>query len=526
MAMAAMERTACALVTAGVAAGASKAQMFAITAAAMNSISMEARAASSIDASVVARGAAVMEQLSLQAALSRSLGKDFCSAAAAVAEARSSGLLSGHAANAAQGVIELGNTAKHVGLGAGMQLLEAVASKRAERRARRSRQRAAEPVASRGAALGSDEAASTDDYGASTCRAPEASVPCPPLQHPDSGSSGTEPQHAGVLPRQHPSVATACQAKMEHDPRDEHTSVGQDRPGRHAAARRASEASLGRDLRCCTMSVTASPQNRGCQQEFHCWGDNGMQVGERPRQQPTSLPLTTDDAVADGASRPSDQELQPQLRLQQQCPDLVAAGHKPQQSNTVSTPEPRKSGRMGPRWSNHVLTAGSIGARGLQPLLLRDTSDQAVVPSRGPLAQALRDDAEDLSDEIVNPLDDDVEDLSDAFTGVTKAEEGAPNQLAAAHRPRTAVRSTGVQATVAKRASRCTQTTQALQLPAVAHGGAQSPADEGAEEEEDTTMCFSVFRQAVLQSDLTGDQLRRLAKRLGLVSNPGQSQAP
>ena len=183
MAMAAMERIACALVTVGVAAGASKAQMFAITAAAMNSISMEARAASSIDASVVARGAAVMEQLSLQAALSRTLGKDFCSAAAAVAEARSSGLLSGHAANAAQGVIELGNTAKYVGLGTGMQLLEAVASKRAERRARRSRQRVAEPVASRGTALGSDEAASTDDYGASTCRAPEASVPCPPLQH-------------------------------------------------------------------------------------------------------------------------------------------------------------------------------------------------------------------------------------------------------------------------------------------------------------------------------------------------------
>ena len=87
-------------------------------------------------------------------------------------------------------------------------------------------------------------------------------------------------------------------------------------------------------------------------------------------------------------------------------------------------------------------------------------------------------------------------------------------------------RSLGVQAAVSKRAWRCTQTTQALQLPAVAHVGAHSPADEGTEEEEDAPMFLSVFRRAVLQSDLTGDQLRRLAKRLGLVPSPGQTQAP
>ena len=83
----------------------------------------------------------------------------------------------------------------------------------------------------------------------------------------------------------------------------------------------------------------------------------------------------------------------------------------------------------------------------------------------------------------------------------------------------------GVQAAVSKRASRCTQTTQALQLPAVAYVGAHSPADEGTEKEEDAPMFFLVFRHAALQSDLTGDQLRHLAKRLGLTASPGPIHA-
>ena len=95
----------------------------------------------------------------------------------------------------------------------------------------------------------------------------------------------------------------------------------------------------------------------------------------------------------------------------------------PQKSLTASTPTPRKNGRMGPRRQCHGPTAVTNETRGLQPTM-HDTSYQAVATTRG---GAL-------------------------------AVDVATNQDPVAQRPRPEARSTGIQAIVARRASRFTQT--------------------------------------------------------------------